>query len=565
MTVTNGTTADAAHIDGRVTTQSVRDPNPFEDDPTTGEWSDPLTLDYDVKAAYDAAGHDPEELSDADLDVLVDAVTDAGIDARTLHPEHPITRAVECRNAREAARAASVDKLAEKMAVSAAHEQRNSPEAVAARLAATLERDVLTERHRLRARNIAATRERQEEAARQRGDNPRAQPVSLADALAAGTPEVDWMITGLWKRGTNVVLSGPYKRGKSAVIAEVAAVLADGGRFMGQWPVKPSRGRLLIVDTEQGMAEVVEVLGRANIANVERVRIVDAAGQAGDWDLTIPENMDAAVEIVRSAEASVLVIDPLAPIFTAMGIDENSAAVQQPLEAFATLARRCNLDGVLISHHSGHGGGGRTRGNSAIPGWPAALWNITVRSEEMDAQRYFDAYGRGVNVPRGEINLTGGRLTYTSVLANTIEERISTERIEAEGHRRWAIDAITEHPGHPTMWHTDRLRDLGKTEPVIVALTTQAGHPTTVRVSRNGLDAAIKRLEADGWIRNVSPQKNRTQWVAVPEDERPAPHPVVPVTNPFTTPADRDEHDGDLPPDGAPFTAPVDLFATPNS
>src|SRR5690606_7795969 len=101
--------------------------------------------------------------------------------------------------------------------------------------------------------------------------------------------------------------------------------------------------------------------------------------------------------------ARVLIIDPLAPLLSANGIEENdNARVAEVLNAIDTLAVEGGVSEVLITHHMGHGGE-RSRGASRLRDWPDAEWKLVRENDENgepqpDATRFFSALGRDVEL-----------------------------------------------------------------------------------------------------------------------------------------------------------------------
>lgn len=368
---------------------------------------------------------------------------------------------------------------------------------------------------RLRARQEAQEILRREDAAARRGDLPPADPVSLADALAEGVPETRWRIEGLLKADATCVLSGPYKGGKSLLVAELVRSLADGDPYLDHFPVLAHEGRVMVVDTEQGRAELLEVLAARGIRRTDRVDLVDTSGIVGDWDLTIPENMDRAVTMLQEGNVSALVFDPLAPLFIAMGVDENDADAQKPLEAFNELKRRAGLDVVILTHHSGHGGGGRARGSSAISGWPSVLWDMSRDGEGFDARRFLTAKGRGVGVPLGELVLgEDNRLRFVPETEGRDAKRLAERTAADTAHRGWILERIEKDPEHSARHYTG-LWEAGTTYAV-----NDGDRVVDVRVTKNRLESTIKELLADGWLKDVG-TASRPALVVVPEQDRP--------------------------------------------
>lgn len=367
----------------------------------------------------------------------------------------------------------------------------------------------------LRVRRDAQELLRREESAARRADLPPAEPVSLEAAMAEGVPETQWRIEGLLKADSTCVLSGPYKAGKSLLVSELVRSLADGEPYLDHFPVNAHEGRVMVVDTEQGMSELLEVLAARNIRNKDRVELVDTSGIVADWDLTVAENMDRAVAMLQERNVSALVFDPLAPLFIAMDVDENTAAAQKPLEAFNELKRRAGLDVVILSHHSGHGEGGRARGNSAISGWPAVLWDLVRKGDGFDADRLLTAKGRGVGVAPGRLVLGDDQRLRFVPEADEVEARRLAERtIKDDAHRSWVLERVEADPGH-SLRHYVGMWESGTVYKVPVGERVRP-----VKIVKNSVESAIRELQAEGWLKDVG-TASRPALEVVPEDARP--------------------------------------------
>lgn len=559
-------TSTGMATDGRANkSNAVSHTNSFDVFAEPEKWWESIGLTVEYVKEYEKYELSIETAPPKLIDTIVrHAVDYLGEHVDALPGDHPVQVCRRQRAVETAAIENDADKLAEKLAADERNRQHNSPEAVAARLAATRGRSVAIDAAKIRSRNEATELVRQEQAAKRRGDAPRALPVSLADALAKGVPPTRWIVEGLLKGDSTCLLSGPFKAGKSAVTASLVRSLVDGDPYLGHFPVIPTAGNVMVVDTEQGMGELLEVYGSQKIRNMHRVHLVSTDGLASDWDLSLDENMDAAVSMCHANGVTVLVFDPLSPLFVAMGLDENDSSAQAPLVRFSELKRRAGLDAVVISHHSGYGGGGRARGSSSLPGWAAALWNITRDGDKLDSVRSFDAYGRGINVPPGVLSLgLDGRLQFVPASEAAQARRLSNEELKDVAHRMWIERYVAAEPGHAASFYAAKLG--GGTADRGVQVPIEAGGATLVNVTKNGIETTVATMLVDGELINKGSEKRRELFV-VPHEQRlvsdPIARPSNTQPNPFTTPAERDEISPDLTPNSAPFNTDQ-LFATP--
>lgn len=98
------------------------------------------------------------------------------------------------------------------------------------------------------------------------------------------------------------------------------------------------------------------------------------------------------------------------PALDACGLDENHEAGIF-LNAYGELLKQAGVESSLVVHHMGHESQ-RSRGDSRIMDWPDVLWKLTRKDpEDHTSPRYFEAFGREVNVGRSELSYNDGVLT----------------------------------------------------------------------------------------------------------------------------------------------------------
>src|SRR5690606_17696042 len=126
--------------------------------------------------------------------------------------------------------------------------------------------------------------------------------------------------------------------------------------------------------------------------------------------------------------ADVLIIDPISPALSALGLNENDSEDIRPLlDSFDQLAVEADLDGLILTSHTGHQDKNRSRGSSAFGDWPTALWNMQVSGEGSDAIRSFGAKGRDVSVRRSSLKYDPATRGYT----------YNGDQSVGEGWREW--------------------------------------------------------------------------------------------------------------------------------
>lgn len=238
---------------------------------------------------------------------------------------------------------------------------------------------------------------------------------TLCDLLDEDDEEEVWRIRGLLPAAGNVVLAAQRKAGKSTMVGNLIRSLVDGDEFLpGPTPfmsdgftVTPlAEGeKVVLLDFELSKGLVKRWLRDQGIKNTHMVEVKILRGRASQFDVNDPKRRAEWVAWLRSHNAKVLIIDPLAPILGAYGIEENSTdGINKLLASFDALKAEAGIDELFIAHHMGHNGE-RSRGSSRLRDWPDAEWMIVRENAQggkeppPDAKRFFMAEGRDVMVP----------------------------------------------------------------------------------------------------------------------------------------------------------------------
>ncbi|MGW3365962.1 AAA family ATPase [Streptosporangium canum] len=274
------------------------------------------------------------------------------------------------------------------------------------------EREVEAEARKLRVREDASRRVRQERTAAL--EEP--ELITLDDFLAVEDEPTLYRIQGLWPVGGRILPAAQFKAGKTTLIGNLVRALVDKEDFLGAFPVTPPDGRIVIIDNELDQRMLRRWLREQNITNTGRVAILSLRGKVGTFDILDPDTRARWANKIRAAEGSIVILDCLRPVLDALGLDENRDAGRF-LVAFDTLLAEAGASEAAIVHHMGHAGE-RSRGDSRLLDWPDVTWRL-VREKGDDgetdpsAARYFSAYGRDVNVPEGllEYDPTDRRLS----------------------------------------------------------------------------------------------------------------------------------------------------------
>lgn len=261
-----------------------------------------------------------------------------------------------------------------------------------------------------------------------------AEVIGLDDFLAQADSDPEYRVDGLWPTGGRVLLSGPYKAGKSTLVGNVLASLVDGRPLLGR-KVRPVTGRVVLLDTELDPRALRRWLRDQGIEHADRITVVPLRGKVAQLDLLDPRCRAGWVERLAGAEA--VVLDCLRPVLDALGLDENHDAGRYLVGYDALLANLDASEGVVLTHH-GHANE-RARGDSRLLDWADAIWTMV---RDADGQRYFRAAGRDVDVPESALGYEEAtRRLYLSGGDRT-ESR-------ADRHVESVVELVTAHPGLP--------------------------------------------------------------------------------------------------------------------
>ena len=175
----------------------------------------------------------------------------------------------------------------------------------------------------------AMERERAQREARRRLDAETRGPVlhpvieTLRERLARPRLTTTWRL-GQWQpTHTRVMLAAQFKAGKSTLVGNVLRSLVDGDAFLGQEPVLPITGTVVLLDFEMGAGQLTDWLGAQRITADDRVVVVPLRGRAASFDIADPGIRAEWVARLRQHRSTYLVLDCLRPILDALGLDEH--------------------------------------------------------------------------------------------------------------------------------------------------------------------------------------------------------------------------------------------------
>lgn len=315
--------------------------------------------------------------------------------------------------------------------------------------AAAFSRAVDLEAHRLRVRDAAALKVRQERA----GALGAVDLVRLDTFLAVEDEPTCYRITELLPVGGRVVLAAQYKAGKSTMLGNLVRSLADGDPFLDAFGVELPAGGVALVDDELDERMLRRWLRDQHIAARDRVHLVALRGRTGAFDLLDDVTRGEWADRIRATGATVLVLDCLRPVLDALGLSEDKDAGRF-LVALDALLAEAGISEAVVSHHMGHTGE-RSRGDTRIRDWPDVEWRLVREASEdgssnPDARRYFTAYGRDVDVREG-------LLTYDTLTRRLVRAGGSRIEVRADGAWPEIREVLEQHPEGLTGRAVERL------------------------------------------------------------------------------------------------------------
>lgn len=344
---------------------------------------------------------------------------------------------------------------------------------------------------RLKARRIAQRRLDAEEA----GDPAPPSSVALVDLLAEEDTDPQYLIDRVWPLGGKVILSAQQKAGKTTMVGNLVRALVDGDPLLGAR--RASAAALEVVGAHGGFAvtpladhETVFVfdfeldrrmirrwLREHRIRNPHRVHIEAFRGKV--WDPRDEKVRAAWARHLRERNVRVVVLDPLAPVLSALGIEEiDNTGVGQFLHAMDALVLEAGAQELLITHHTTHDGE-RGRGASVLRGWPDAEWRFVVErpehggEPEPNATRFFAATGRDVAEPERALEFDVTTRTLTIKGGNRVTHAV-------DKHAAALVEVVRSNPGL-------NKRDLREALLARVALRKETADKVIAAAERAGL------------------------------------------------------------------------------
>jgi hypothetical protein len=229
--------------------------------------------------------------------------------------------------------------------------------------------------------------------------------VLRGDAFMKNRPNKPvWVVKGLIRQDASALMAGKYKVGKSTFMLNLIKSLTTGTPFLGRFEVdKPMT--VAYVDMELGDGLAWDWLRETEGIDYSKLVYMDRMGKGRRMNMRSDTLRANTARMLRENGVDVLIIDPLSPIMSSLGMDENGAETVRPLlDSFDMLKVEAELKALVVSHHTGHQDQTRARGSTAFMDWPSSYFSVVRNGEEYDSPRLFQAMGRDVLVPPAALN-----------------------------------------------------------------------------------------------------------------------------------------------------------------
>lgn len=317
---------------------------------------------------------------------------------------------------------------------------------------------------------------------------------NLAQRLAGPRPEVRWRIEDMWPHGGRVNLVAAPKTGKTTMVLNIARALTEGGDFLGTYDTEPlpdndEQPTMVIFDFEMTEGQILDWYESHALEHPERIEIVPLRGFASQFDFLTPETRDKLV--AKYAGAHTYVLDPIGPVLSALGLEENSnSEVQRLLTGWDEFVRLLGGEESMVVVHAGHNGE-RARGASAFLGSGDAIWTMVRDADDESDTRFLKAIGRGVELADTELVYEPARHRLTLG---------SASRSQARAHRKAAAEAP---------YVLEALGRYGPHSPrALWEKVSASGEAKEWEVTQKGMRAAFKVLEDQGAVVVVQRKNN---------------------------------------------------------
>lgn len=236
--------------------------------------------------------------------------------------------------------------------------------------------------------------------------------------------EVEWTIEGLQPRGSNVLVTGVRKVGKTTFGLNLAKSLLDGSLFLGNFKVAELDGNLGYWNYEMGSRQFNVWVRRMRIKR--HMNFVHWPLRGQHVDIMDDEVFAFLAKQLADHDIAYLIVDPWWRAIAGVADENSNAEVGAFLGRLDALKNAAGITDMAIIAHAGKKGEEIARGASGLEGWADVLWNLTRTGSD----RWFSAEGRDVDVEGAALDYDEGIFTWGGSKAEAILDGAINQVIE---------------------------------------------------------------------------------------------------------------------------------------
>lgn len=196
-------------------------------------------------------------------------------------------------------------------------------------------------------------------------------------------PGREYLLPGLVQKGAVYVVAGAGGAGKTTLCGALAKLVVDGRGIEVMGKVRPvTRGKVLWISSDTSDMDFRDVLVNVGLMAVDEEGTYQALwkpGSIGYWSGFQWSMITGLEKRIARERPDLVVIDSLASCNRTTGIDENSAAVANPLYDLQQMVLDRPITFMVLHHFNKSGA---VRGSTAIEAACSAVWRVERPNEE---------------------------------------------------------------------------------------------------------------------------------------------------------------------------------------